>query len=498
MKLALMLILFGASSILGQPLKISIPYKVPIGNSIEDEMIVSPPPNPGNIGALNPVFGENRHADIYLEGIRINDPSAPRSTPNFNYINQDSSARIFNNTFELSSSKTALSGYFGNLGEKINLSIPHFNFSQNIYNFENKTSIHTLNASLKHSFKLNSDTKVETRVLKIKGESKYTLFNSLFTSKSDQTGFLLKTISSDKLIIGLSHFNIETDFGNKKIHGTTSELQIIYAFSPQTQFGLKTLHEHESNANESRFIPDLFFKNNTFKIGMKFLDKDIYPHATTQMQMALSENFKVGIEGLAQKHPPKLSELTTFYSNDGINYLFIRSKLTSETLMGIKGFLKYDAFKIDIGTDYLQNAIIFDYDQIKYINANPWGKPFIKLQTDFKVINIGYKYTSRSFTSNPFEMINIPGHHWNVKLDFSNAQFLFKVNFDILQDIKRYNAENKKIQKNGHEKRLKIKLGYFTKEILTPFIEYNIIKSDNAMPYAQDHIFWVGIEIAKI
>lgn len=198
-----------------------------------------------------------------------------------------------------------------------------------------------------------------------------------------------------------------------------------------------------------------------------------------------------------RKNTPKLSELTTFYSDDGINYTTIRSSLSAETLMGIKGFVKYDAFKIDIGSDYIQNAIIYDYDQKKYINANAWGKPFIKLQTDFKIANIGYKHTSKSFTSNPFEMINTPIHHWSAKLDFSNSQFLFKINFDALSNIKRYNAQKQKLQNDGYAKRLKVKIGYTTQEILVPFAEYTLIKADDAMPYAQDHIFWIGIEIIK-
>lgn len=236
-----------------------------------------------------------------MQGIRINDPSAPRATPNFNYVNQYDNTRIFQNTFELYPSKELLSGSFGNTGGRIKLSLPYFNFSQHIYNFDNKTSLHALNTSLSHNFKLNSNTQVESRILKINGESSYILSNSLFSSKSDQTGFLLKTISSDKLVIGLSHFNVETDFGNQKIHGSTAEVETTYAFSSKMGISLKTLYE--SNYDESRFIPDLFFKTNLFKIGVKFLDGDIYLHATTQMSFPLNDYSKIGIEGLAQKYP---------------------------------------------------------------------------------------------------------------------------------------------------------------------------------------------------
>ena len=496
MRFAAFVILLQATCVFSEPLKISIPYKIPLGNSIEDEMIPSPPPNPGTVGALSPIFGESKHADIYLQGIRINDPSAVKAIPNFNYINQNDNTRIFHNTFELSPSKELLSGSFGNVGGRIKLSLPCFNFSQTVYNFDNKTSLQALNASLSHNFKLNSNTQVESRILKIKGESSYILSNALFSNKSDQTGFLLKTISSDKLIIGLSHFNVETDFGNEKIHGSTAEVETTYAFSSKMELSLKTLYE--SKYDESRFIPDLFFKTNLFKMGVKFLDGDIYPHATTQMVLPLGDYSKIGIEGLAQKHPPKLSELTTFYSDDGINYTTIRSSLSPETLMGLKGFFKYDAFKIDIGSDYIQNAIIYDFDQRQYINAKPWGKPFFKLQADFKVANIGYKYTSKSFTSNPFQMVNTPVHHWNAKLDFSNSQFLFKVNFDVLNDIKRYNEQTHKLQNNGYENRFKVKIGYTPHDKPMPFVEYTIIKADDAMPYAQDHIFWIGVEIIKI
>ena len=95
-------------------------------------------------------------------------------------------------------------------------------------------------------------------------------------------------------------------------------------------------------------------------------------------------------------------------------------------------------------------------------------------------------------------MINIPIHHWNTKLDFSNSQFLFKVNFDILNNIKRYNDQKQKLENNGHEKRFRVKIGYISEGMPTPFAQYTLIKTDDAIPYVQDHIFWIGIEIMKI
>jgi hypothetical protein len=488
--LLLLLVLITCAPLSAGILRVDIPHDLPIpgARTLEDEMILMPIITPTSTDTLHPVFGEGRHGEVYYQGILLNDPCAPRGMANMKYINQDTQILATGNSFLIRPSKSPLEQSFGNLGARTSLNMPFMSFSHTSSSFENNEKINALNAEFQGGFWLNDTTRCDVSLLKINGKSTYLNYLKILEDGIvNQKGVNIKLLSSHKLLVEVSHMDIQSQYAAYTSSGQNDTIETSYLVSKHESFGLRVFNEQTKDY--MRTIPYLFWKNQNLKICAGFNENEIYPEITAHIEHSLNAHQKISLEGIVKKYNISFGELNLQKETQDI------SILKPETLFGLRSGLTHDIYNIEIGADYLTSSIVYLHENPKgkYINSPNWGKPFLKLGVLFNKLHVQYKYTPSSFVTHVAQMINIPIHHWSGKLTFLTSSFQWTSNLDILSNIKRYNDASF----HGYEARFGMNFGYKCDIGIKPFIQYNLIKTDVPEKNFGYQAFWIGIEILK-
>ena len=116
------------------------------------------------------------------------------------------------------------------------------------------------------------------------------------------------------------------------------------------------------------------------------------------------------------------------------------------------------------------------------------------LKNDTRELRMGYKYTSPSFATSPFQMINIPTSHASLQLTTTDSWFSLTLKGEAMLGINRFNETSSTVEKDGYEARLTLRadLKSFS-PLVIPFAEWSIATLDSSVRNNNIFSFWVGL-----